>query len=58
MATHVSERRKRFIENCKRLGIKYHSEAAGTTEFIHPMGRSSDGSTGTSKEPKEDTKED
>jgi hypothetical protein len=39
MATHVSERRKKFIEHCKKLGTKYHSEALGTTEFVHPMGR-------------------
>jgi hypothetical protein len=58
MATHVSERRKKFIEHCKKLGGKYHGEAAGTTEFVHPMGKSKDGSTPTSKEAKKDTKED
>jgi hypothetical protein len=58
MAKKESTEQKKFIEHCKKLGIKFHSEAAGTTEFVHPMGKSKDGSTPTSKEPKKDTKED
>jgi hypothetical protein len=58
MANQESEELKRYKEHCKRLGIKFHSEAQGTTEFVHPMGKSKDGSTPTSKEPKKDTKED
>jgi hypothetical protein len=54
MENQESAELKKYKEHCKRLGIKLHLEALGTTEFVHPMGRSRAGSSPTSKKPQKD----